>query len=281
MIVALNGKLMPEEQALVSVFDRGLLYGDGLFEAVRIFNGKPFRWEQHETRFRQGAAFLGIKVPEQSGGLRALADELVTRNQLPNCLLRILLTRGTGPRGYSPKGADRPTLAMSLHPAPDQPEGVVAWSLVTSSVRLPANEPLANFKTCNKLAQILARTQADAAGANEALLLNTDGQVVEGSSSNLFWVENEGEVHTPPLAAGILAGVTRAAIIELCRASGLRVGEGETTPERLRRSEGVFVSLTSIGVAEAIEIDGHRLQRSPVVARLHAAYWELLGRECA
>jgi len=281
MIVALNGKLVPEEQALVSVFDRGLLYGDGLFEAVRIFNGKPFRWEQHEERFRQGAAFLGIKVPEQPGGLRALADELVTRNQLSNCLLRILLTRGTGPRGYSPKGADRPTLAMSLHPAPDRPQDPVAWRLMTSSVRLPANEPLANFKTCNKLAQILARTQADAAGANEALLLNTDGLVVEGSSSNLFWVEDDGKVQTPPLAAGILAGVTRAAIIELCRASGLKVGEGETTPERLRRSEGVFVSLTSAGVAEATEIDGHRLQRSPVVAGLHSAYWDLLSRECA
>jgi len=279
MMVVLNGKLVPEEHAVVSVFDRGLLYGDGLFEVVRIFNGKPFRWEQHVARFRQGAEFLGIKVPEAFEMLRGFVDELVARNELPNALMRILLTRGPGPRGYSPKGADQPTLAMSLHPAPEQTPEVVRWKLIISSARLPANEPLANFKTCNKLAQILAKTQADAAGAHEALLLNTNGLVVEGSSSNLFWVEGGG-VHTPPLGAGILAGVTRAVIMELCRVAGLTWREGETTPERLRVSQGVFVSLTSAGVAEATELDGHRLACSPAVAKLHAAYWDLLIKEC-
>jgi branched-chain amino acid aminotransferase len=279
MMVVFNGEIVAEEQAMVSIFDRGLLYGDGLFETIRVFNGKPFRWGQHETRFRQGAEFLGITVPEPSERLRTFANELVARNRSPNALLRLLLTRGTGPRGYSPKGADRPTLAMSLHPAPDPARAVARWKLITSTVRLPANEPLANFKTCNKLAQIMARTCADDAGANEALLLNTDGHVVEGSSSNLFWIE-AGAVCTPSLGAGVLPGVTRAVVMELCRAGGFRFREGRTKPEGLRSSEGVFLSLTSAGLAEASELDGHRLPSSPMVAKLHAAYWDLLNQEC-
>jgi branched-chain amino acid aminotransferase len=279
MIVFLNGKLVPEEQAVVSVFDRGLLYGDGLFEAVRVFNGKPFRWDQHLERLQRGADFLRIRIRQPLEALRGFADQVVARNQMPDSLLRIVFTRGVGPRGYSPKGADRPTMVMSLHPAPARPQEVFGWRLVTSTVRLPANEPLANFKTCNKLAQVLARAEADAAGANEALLLNTEGSVVEGSSSNLFWIE-QGTVYTPPLAAGILPGVTRAVVMDLCRTAGLTLLEGKTTPERLRASEGLFLSLTSAGIAEAITLDGRTLARSAAVTRLHAAYWDLLVAEC-
>ena len=186
---------------------------------MRIFNDKPFRWREHLERFQRGAEFLKIKLPFAPEALRGFADELIAKNNLPDALLRVTLSRGIGVRGYSPKGAENPTLVMSLHAAPANTGENPRWKLITSSHRLPANEPLAHFKTCNKLAQILARAEADAAGANEALLLNTDGFVVEGASSNLFWIEDE-TVCTPPLASGVLPGVTRAVVLEICKKLG-------------------------------------------------------------
>src|ERR1017187_269469 len=168
MLIFLNGQIVPEEQAVVSIFDRGFLYGDGLFETMLVFNGKPFRWAQHLQRLQCGAEFLKIKLPFTNEALRSSVAELVVKNQMPDSLLRLTLSRGVGVRGYSPKGAERPTLVMSLHPAPpiNAPK-TPGWRLITSSFRLPAGEPLAQFKTCNKLPQVLARAEADAAGADE------------------------------------------------------------------------------------------------------------------
>jgi len=279
MTVFLNGQFVPEKEAVVSIFDRAFLYGDGLFETMLVVNGKPFRWEQHLERFLRGAEFLKIKVPFPSRALRDFAGQLIAKNQMPDSLLRLTLSRGIGPRGYSPKGADRPFLAMSLHPAaPFDSQTPPRWRLVTSSFRLPANEPLAEFKTCNKLPQILARAQADAAGAGEALLLNTDGFVVEASSSNLFWIES-GTVCTPPLANGILAGVTRAVALEICQRLGFAIREASITPDQLRLAEGLFLSLSSVGIVEAVSLDGHALGQSALVAKLHSAYADLVRKE--
>ena len=279
MMVFLNGQFVPEDKAVVSVFDRGFLYGDGLFETLRIVKGKPFRWEQHLERLQRGAEFLKIAFPFSSDSLRAFAEQLISANQMPESLLRLTLSRGIGQRGYSPKGADKPSLIMSLHPAPAMPaKDPPQWRLLTSSLRLPANEPLAQFKTCNKLPQILARAEADAAGADEALLLNTDGHVVEASSSNLFWIEDT-TVCTPPLASGILAGVTRAIVFEICQNRGLAVREAAIAADGLKRSQGIFLSLSSVGIAEGLSLDGRALGQSPLVRDLRAAYWDLVSAE--
>ena len=294
MLVFLNGEFVPEEKAVVSVFDRSFQFGDGLFETLRVYRGKPFRWADHIERLRRGAEFLKIKLPayernplipsfSPNGGegdhqLLHFAMELIERNAMPESLLRITLSRGVGKRGYSPKGADRPTMVMTLHPAPDDagkppPE----WRAITASPRLPAGEPLAQFKTANKLPQILARAEADAAGADEALLLNTDGQVVEGASSNLFWIQ-DGAVCTPPLASGILAGVTRLVVLEICGKIGLPSREAGITPAQLLEVEGVFMSLSSRGVAEVVSLDGKKLRRSPMVKNIRAGYEEMIAR---
>jgi branched-chain amino acid aminotransferase len=277
MIVFLNGQFVPEEQATVSIFDRSFLYGDGLFETMRVVNGKPFRWWEHVERLRKGGDFLGIKIPFACKSLEKFAAELIAKNQMPDALLRLTVSRGVGLRGYSPKGADKPIVVMTLHPFPGAPaSGPARWKLVTASFRLPAGEKLAHFKTANKLAQILARTEADAAGADEALLCNTDGFVVEGASSNLFWVEGD-TICTPPLASGILAGVTRAVTLELCAQLGLPCAEKQITPDELRRVDGVFVTLSSFGVVAAASLDGAELKQSPLVAKLSAAYADLLA----
>src|SRR5262249_31955809 len=145
------------------------------------------------------------------------------------------------------------------------------WRLTTSSFRLPAREPLAQFKTCNKLAQILSRAEADDAGSDEALLANTDGFLVEGSSSNLFWAKDD-MILSPPLNGGILPGVTRAVVLELCRNLGLSAGESNATRETLTKAEGVFFSLSSAGIAEAISLDGQPLSQSGLSRRLSTAY---------
>src|SRR6185312_5176364 len=117
MIVFLNGKFVLEKKAVVSVFDRAFLLGDGLFETILIFNGRPFLWEQHFKRLQQGAQFLKIKLPFSSKQLRKASDKLIAKNRMPNALLRLTLSRGVGQRGYLPKNANHPLLVMSLHPA--------------------------------------------------------------------------------------------------------------------------------------------------------------------
>jgi aminodeoxychorismate lyase len=277
MIVFLNGDFVPEKDAVISVFDRSFLYGDGLFETMRVVRGRPFRWSEHMERLERGATFAGIHIPFTEVSLRKFAEELIANNQMPEALLRLTLSRGVGVRGYSPKGAERPTLVMTLHEfLPVDPEKPPAWRLITSSFRLPADEALAQFKTCNKLPQILARAEADAAGADEALLLNTDGQVVEASSSNLFWVEAD-TVCTPPLASGILAGVTRTVVFEICEQHRIVSKETSIVPEQLRLAQGIFLSLSSVGVAEVLWLDGKPLARSPIVDRIRTAYADLLN----
>jgi len=144
-----------------------------------------------------------------------------------------------------------------------------------SRVDMPANEPLAQFKTANKLPQILARAEADAAGADEALLLNTRGEIVEGGGSNLFWIQG-GTVCTPPLASGVLAGVTRLVVLEICGRLNLPHRETGVTPADLYLMEGVFASLSSRGAVEIISLDGRALNRSPLVKKIQAAYEELV-----
>jgi branched-chain amino acid aminotransferase len=278
MIVFLNGQFVREEQATVSVFDRSFLYGDGLFETMRVTRGKPFRWWDHMERLRKGGDFLGIKIPLACKSLEKLAVELIAKNQMPESLLRLTVSRGVGLRGYSPKGAATPTVVMTLHALPPTEAAGGGWKLHTASLRLPAGEKLAQFKTANKLAQVLARAEADVAGADEALLLNTDGFVVEGASSNLFWVES-GTVCTPPLASGVLAGVTRALTVELCQQLSLPFAERQITAQGLHGASGTFVTLSSLGVVECSSLDGSALARSALVEKLRQAYDDLLVRE--
>jgi len=277
MLVFLNGEFVAEERAVVSVFDRGFLYGDGLFETLRIYKARPFRWEQHWRRFEQGAEFLKIRLPYTSTQLQGAAEQLVAQNQMPDSLLRLTLSRGVGPRGYSFRGADQPTLFMSMHQAPPS-NPPPRWRLITASVPLPPDDALGRFKTANKLRQILARSEAEAAGADEVLLRTSPGHLVEGSASNLFWLEG-GTVCTPSLDTAILPGVTRAVVFELCETMGLPVREGSVTPDELARAQAVFLTLTSLGIVEALSLNGHTLNQSPIVESLRHAYAELLERE--
>lgn len=276
MLVFLNGEFVRDEKAVVSIFDRGFLYGDGLFETIRVLNGKPFRWHEHIARLQAGADFLKIKSPYSSTRLRRIAERLVRENEMPDCLLRLTLSRGIGIAGYSPAKARKPTIVMALRAAPVlNPKNPPRWKLVTSSFRIASNDPLAHIKTLNKLSQVLARAEADAANAHEAILLNTDGYVAEGTSSNVFWVQR-GAIYTPPVSAGILPGVTRAVVFEIAATLGIAIRERRIRLKDLARMDGVYVSLTSRGIVEVVSLDGKDLKRSQLTQKVRNAYAEWL-----
>lgn len=278
MIVLLNGQFVPEADAKVSVFDRGFLYGDGLFETICVHRGVPFLWAQHIERLQRGADSLKLRLPFTGEQMRDFVNGLVERNQLTDAILRIHVTRGKGPRGYSPKGADTPTLVMSLHPAPViDPANPPVWRLITSQMRVVENDPLALSKTADKLRQVMARMEAEERGADEALLLNTSGQVADAASANVFWVADE-TIHTPPLSVGALAGVTRQFVGELCEAMGSRVIEANITPAQLQQADGVFLTMSSMGIVEVSSLDGIALRRSPLVQQLRNAYFAALHK---
>jgi branched-chain amino acid aminotransferase len=281
VLVFLNGRFVPEAEARVSVFDRGFLYGDGLFETIRVYGGHAFRWNQHLDRLQRGAASLCLRLPFSPERLEAHAQGLIQRNALPDSVLRISLTRGVGPRGYSLQSANQPVLVMTLHPAPaPDPAGPPHWRLVTSTGRVAADDPLAGLKTANKLRQILARAEAEARGADEALLLNQHGHVAEAAAGNVFWIE-AGTVCTPPLSSGPLPGVTRGVVLELCRTIAVPSLEREVRPDRLKGADGVFLTLSTLGIVEAISLDGVLVKQSPIVAQLRRAYRELVASEVA
>ena len=284
---------MPEAQAVVPVNDRGFLLGDGLFETMRVAGGKPFRFAQHLERLTHGAHFLKIKLPFTPKELEKFAGQLIAQNQMPDAILRLTLTRGPGERGYTPNNESKPTLVMTLHPAPGAPNSSSAgdgafssradpeigapieWHLITSSFRIPAADPLASFKTTSKILHVMARAEAVERGADEALLLNTNGEVAETASGNLFWVHDD-TICTVPAECGALPGITRSVVLEICQALGLETSKRAIKPEALRNSGGLFITQSALGIVPVVAFDGATVTPSPLVDQIAHAYHEML-----
>ncbi|MGB7767668.1 MAG: aminotransferase class IV [Verrucomicrobiia bacterium] len=276
MTIFLNGQFVPEAEAVIPVNDRGFMYGDGLFETVRVVNGWPFRVAQHLERMTRGADFLKIKPPFTPKELQEFAEQLIEQNQMPEAILRVTLTRGPGERGYSPGAEGKPTVVMTLHAAPpaDHP---VQWCLITSSFRVLAADPLSSFKTLNKLTHVMARAEAGEKGADEALLLNTNGEVAETASGNLFWVYKD-TICTTPTGRGVLPGITRAVVLEICQTLGLPTNKRVIKPEALKNSEGIFITQSAWGIVPVATFDGEAVAPSPLVDQIFNAYRELLAK---
>ncbi|HZT23004.1 MAG TPA: aminotransferase class IV [Verrucomicrobiae bacterium] len=274
-IVFLNGQFLPEAQAAVSVHDRGFLLGDGLFETIRIVRGKPFRLAQHWERLARGAEFLKIPLPLTATELEQFVRQLIEQNQMADAILRLTLTRGAGGRGYTPPAGSPPTLVMALYDRPAPPPR--AWHLVTASFRVSAADPLAAFKTTSKIGHVMARAEAVGQGADDALLLNTHGEVAETAGGNLFWVEAD-RPGTAPAGRGLLPGITRAVVLEICRALGRPVNERIIPPQALAQASGLFVTQSALGIVPVATLDGRPVEPSPLVEEIARAYAELLSR---
>lgn len=274
MIAFVQDRFLPAAEATVSIHDRGFLYGDGLFETVRVAGARPLLWTRHLGRLAQGLAVLGIELPPAHSleSLHRTALELIRRNGLTDGVLRLAISRGPGARGYSPRGAGPPTVLLTVYPGPalDAP-APAPRTLVTSRFRVPEGDPLTPIKSASRLVNVLARREAEVAGADEALLLNTSGNLAEAGAANLFWFE-AGSLHTPDLRAGALAGVTRGLVLEIARELGWNVREKTAGPDRLRAAQGAFLTFASVGLAEIGRIDDHLLPHDPRFADLREAY---------
>jgi len=272
-LVWMDGRVVPEAEALVPVSDRSFLYGDGLFESLPWNSGRVFRWGAHWERLGAGARFLGIRIPWAESGVRAGIRAITAGRLDPLATVRLHLSRGTGPRGYSPRGADTPRLVVTVHPAPAMPPG--GWPALAlrtcRSLAVAAGDPLAAHKSANKLLNVLARAEAEAEGFDEALLLNTVGQVTESSSGNVFWWEDD-TLHTPPLATGALPGVTRGAVLDSASDLGWTVSETQASPTRLAASRGVFLTFSTRGLVPVHRLDADLLGIDPRQSRLQKAF---------
>lgn len=244
-IAYVNGQFSPLEQATISIEDRGFQFGDGVYEVVRTYGGVPFRLHDHLLRLESSARAVSIRVPLTGTEWEALIREGVQRSQYAECLVYIQLTRGVAPRAHLFPSPANPTVVLTFREI-----GTAAGVLLrqgVSAVTLPdLRWGRCSVKSLNLLANVLAKQEALDAGAMEAILVK-DGLVTEGCSSNVCLVR-DGKIITPPLSDQLLAGVTRAVVLELARKTGIVVDEREVPQEELTRADELFLIGTTIEV---------------------------------
>jgi branched-chain amino acid aminotransferase len=283
VFASVNGNVVPAEQARVSVMDNGFTFGDAVYETLRTYGGRPFHLDRHLERLRASAGRLGIEAPAGDGLFARRLDELLARAGNDESYIRIILTRGEGDISYRFDRVKGPTLVMVVKPfepppARDYAEGI---PIVIASVR--RNHPRAldpAIKSNNLLNNILAVRDGQARGAAEAILLNDMGEVAEGASSNIFVVK-DGAVSTPPLGAGILPGITRRLVLDLCRELGISASEQTLIAADLFAADEVFITSTTKEAAPVRTIDGKPVgdgRPGPVHARILQAYREYARR---
>lgn len=240
MLIYFNGQIVSAGEGLVSPLDHSFLYGHGLFETMRAYNGRIFRLTEHLERLEAGARYLQWpQLPERAELSDAIAAVL-EQNQLRDASVRLTLSRGTGTPRPDPGSCGLPTVTIFASPLPPPlpPEG---WRIATVTLRRNLFSPLVSIKSANYLDNMLAKAEAKALGAQEALLLNTDGFVAEGSMSNIFFVTS-GRLVTPDENSGILPGVTRRTIIELAQAAGIPLEIRQVRPEELAGADEIFLT---------------------------------------
>ncbi len=265
-----DGRIIPAAEAVLPLDDRGVLYGDSLFETVPIRLGRPFRWSDHLNRLDAGTRITGIDPGLTHAEWTDALHQLLSANGARHGAVRLTVTRGSGPRGYSPRGAGPARRFLTWHPSEPTIVPHPGWHLRTSPYRILANDPLAAAKHGSRLLQVLARADAEAHGADEALLLNSDGFVAETASGNVFWIRGE-VLHLPSPGSGALHGVTAAAAIELATARGWTVLPTNATRDTFAAADGAFLTLSTLGIVPVLSFDGVPLPQSHVIQELAAA----------
>ena len=271
MEIFLNGEFIQEEDARISVFDRGFLYGDGVFETLRVYNGKPFLLDRHLGRLAHSLGGLYINDPYDFEQWYEYIKELISRNNAKENILRIQVSRGVGKRGYSSSGNYPPTAVISLHNAPPADDKEHQLDLIAASGILADHDPLSTLKTSNKLVNIIAMREAERAEAHDAVLFNGQGYTTETSSSNIFIIL-EGKLYTPPLASGCLAGITRGYVLELAVELGIEATQKDLDMDFLKNSEGVFLTNSVREVQNVKSLDGDIINQSSITSQLQKSY---------
>jgi branched-chain amino acid aminotransferase len=277
--VFIDGAIRDPADATVSVFDRGFLYGDSVYEVVRTAGGNPVDLGPHLERLARSGAALGMAIPDDAAIIAAIDATLAAAGNADS-YVRVVVTRGSGEIGLDPALADGPRLIVIVKPLPELAPSLYrdgAHVVVVGGVERTARRALdPAVKSGNYLNNILALREAKARGAAEALICDARGRIAEGSTCNVFAVRG-GVLHTPALEIGLLAGITRMRTLELARAEGLEVVEGELWPDELRGADEVFLTSSIRGVMPVGRLDDRVIPVGPVTRRLMARYAEHLA----
>ena len=258
-LVSLDGAIVPAEDARVSVFDRGFLYGDSVFEALRTYGGVPFALDEHLERLERSAARALIPMPVSLTTFRAEIRAALAASKNQESYLRLLVTRGRGSSlGLDPALARVPlrvVIVMELAPLPDSMYEHGVGVVTFKTQRVADSTPASGAKLSNYMVAVLAMEEVRRAGAEEALVLDVAGRVVEGTTSNVFFVK-DGVLVTPPEEAGILMGITRAKILEIARRENIPVKEQSFFPKELVAADEAFISSSIREIAPVVTVDG-------------------------
>ncbi|MEC4677226.1 MAG: aminotransferase class IV [Nitrospirota bacterium] len=260
MWIYLNDRFVSEKEATVSVFDHGFLYGDGLFETLRAYNGQIFALDAHLKRLKKAAARLQLKIPEASR-LGVLLHQILARNGLKNAMLRLTLTRGISPIPLRPDLCKKSTVVITARafdglPLAQYKNGVSA--AIVQTPRSTATGSGASLKSLNFLNNVLGKLEIDPETQFEALFLDAKGQLCEGTLTNLFWV-NQGVLYTPAPETGLLEGITRDIVLQLAKENGIPMQIGHYPPEALLKSEEAFLTNSGIELLPLASVDGKKI----------------------
>jgi len=256
-LIYIDGKYYPKKDAKISVYDHGLLYGDGVFEGIRCYDGNVFKLEEHIDRLYSSAKSINLDIGIPKKEMISIVCESLRKNKLKDAYIRLVVTRGVGDLGLDPRKCPKPSI-ICISQYFDRLYGDLyekGISVVTVGTRRVSSQAIdVKAKTLNYLNNILAKIQATVAGCDEALMLNSLGYAAEGSGDNLFLIK-DGKLLTPPLSAGVLCGITRMTVIELARAIEMEVIERDLTLFDVYTADEVFMTGTAAEIIPVIEVD--------------------------
>ena len=280
MKIYIDGKFYPEAEAKVSVFDHGLLYGDGVFEGIRFYNDRVFRLPEHIDRLYDSAQAICLTIPLSPEQMTDALLETVRQNGLHDGYIRLIVTRGVGNLGLSPDRCKVPTViiiaaTIALYPEELYQKGLDVVTCATRRIAPAALSP--SIKSLNYLNNILAKIEANHAGAGEGLMLNAQGYVAECTGDNLFIIRH-GAIFTPPISAGGLRGITRGVVFDLAPQLGLKISEPNLTRHDLYTANECFLTGTAAEIIPVVRLDGRPIgdgKPGALTAKLIAKFREL------
>jgi branched-chain amino acid aminotransferase len=276
----LDGKWYDRESAVVSVYDHGLLYGDGVFEGIRVYGGKIFKLGEHLDRLYDSAHAIWLTIPISKQEMVEITEEAVRRSGIQEAYIRHVVTRGVGDLGLDPRKCPTPSIIIIVDTIKLWPEEVyeTGLKLITAGTPIPQRESLSpRVKSLNYLAHILAKIEGIHAGADDVIMLDASGSVAEGSGQNIFVVKH-GRIRTPPPSAGILKGVTRDVVVDLARRSGYDIQESMLNRYDIYTADEAFLTGTATEIVAIRQLDGRLIgsgRPGPVTRDLRARFQTL------
>jgi branched-chain amino acid aminotransferase len=274
MYVYVNGKIVPSKEAVVSVFDHGFLYGDGIYETMRVYDGVVFMLEEHLIRLWRSASLIGLTIPLDTDHLKIAVYETLIANTLRNAYVRLTISRGRGAIGLDPDLCAEPTIVIFAQEFTEYPDAFYknGLSLIISETKRNLSEAIdPRIKSLNFLNNILAKIEAKKKNAYEAIMLNALGKLTEGTISNVFFYKDD-IVCTPSPECGILDGITRGMIIDLAGREDLKVKEGKFTRKDIYSAREVFITNTTMEVMPVSKVDDQNYAVGPIAKLLRKIY---------